>query len=139
MLDGNKFWAVDAIIEKLRQALDLCQSILASETVGSLRRREISVDGSGQMQLMAQAHPRGLREDPDEPSKLRMSLEYTFRHRWFEYTTHLYNIQRLKRAQGLATRVEVPFVGYWALPDWDRRRALGRCCGASAPTGRRRD
>jgi hypothetical protein len=38
----------------------------------------------------------------------------------FEETTHLYNIQRLKRAQGLSTIVEVPPVGYWVLDGWDR-------------------
>ena len=38
---------------------------------------------------------------------------------YFEETTHLYNIQRLKRAQGLATAVEVPRVGYWVVEGWD--------------------
>ena len=49
-----------------------------------------------------------------------LTLEATFRHLYFEIITHLYNIQRLKRAQGLTTRVEIPYEGYWALPDWDR-------------------
>ena len=35
-------------------------------------------------------------------------------------TTHLYNIQRLKRVQGIPTVVEVPRVGYWMLDGWDR-------------------
>ncbi len=48
----------------------------------------------------------------DDPTMPAMSLEATFRHMYFEETTHLYNIQRLKRAQGLATVVEVPRVGY---------------------------
>ena len=29
-------------------------------------------------------------------------------------------VQRLKQAQGMTTRVEVPFEGYWAQDDWDR-------------------
>jgi hypothetical protein len=49
-----------------------------------------------------------------------MTIEAILRHIYFEETTHLYNIQRLKRAQGLCTTVAVPRVGYWALDGWDR-------------------
>jgi hypothetical protein len=42
------------------------------------------------------------------------------RHLYFEEVTHLYNVQRLKRAQGLPTVVVVPRVGYWVLDGWDR-------------------
>ena len=49
-----------------------------------------------------------------------MTIEATLRHIYFEETTHLYNIQRLKRAQGLPTLVEVPRVGYWVVDGWDR-------------------
>jgi hypothetical protein len=52
-----------------------------------------------------------------------MTLEGTFRHLYFEELTHLYNIQRLKRAQGLPTVVEIPRIGYWILEAWDRSEA----------------
>ena len=42
------------------------------------------------------------------------------RHIYFEETTHLYNIQRLKKAQGLTAVVDVPRVGYWVVDGWDR-------------------
>ena len=58
--------------------------------------------------------------DLDDPSRGYISLEATFRHRYYEYLTHLYNIHRLKGAQGLEPKVEIPFEGYWALSDWDR-------------------
>jgi hypothetical protein len=61
-----------------------------------------------------------MRTDAEDDSVCHMTLEATFRHRWFEHTTHLYNVQRLKRAQGLTPAVEIPFEGYWALPGWDR-------------------
>ena len=73
-----------------------------------------------QWRLFSKAHSTGLRHDPKDPSKVHISLEATMRHRTFEHTTHLYNIQRLKRAQGLTAAMEVPEVGYWALPEWDR-------------------
>ena len=42
---------------------------------------------------------------------------------YFEEVTHLYNIQRLKRAQGLQAVVEVPKAGYWVLEGWDTSEA----------------
>ena len=119
-LDEDKYWDVDVILEKLRQGLALCQSVLSRETIDSLRHKEIKNDNSAQWQQFSQAHPGGIREDSMDPSTIYISLEVTFRHRYFEHITHLYNIQRLKRAQGLAARVEIPVEGYWALPDWDR-------------------
>ena len=119
-LDENKYWAVPDIMAKLREGLNLSQSVLTQETVGSLLSKEIEVPNDGARLQFSQAHPRGIRVNPDDSSLAFMSLEATFRHRYFEYLTHVYNIQRLKRAQGLTARVEVPFEGYWALPDWDR-------------------
>ena len=49
-----------------------------------------------------------------------MTLEATMRHIYFEEITHLYNIQRLKKAQGIPTNSVVPEVGYWILEGWDR-------------------
>ena len=68
---------------------------------------------------MGQAHTDGRRLDPSDPEKAFINLEYTFRHIWFEGLTHLYNIQRLKRAQGLAPTVQLPNEGYHTVPGWD--------------------
>ena len=119
-LDDGKYWQLQAILGKLREGLGLCHSVLARETVSSLRTRELKTENSSQWELYGQVHPRGVRQDPADSSQVFLSLEATFRHRYFEHTTHLYNIQRLKRAQGLSTVVEIPYVGYWALPGWDR-------------------
>ena len=119
-LDEGKFWDLEAILAELRKGLDLSHSVLTGETVGSLRSKEIKAAHGGEWELFAPAHPRGVRLDSSDPSQVYLSLEATFRHRYYEHTTHLYNIQRLKRAQGLAAAVEIPFEGYWALPDWDR-------------------
>ena len=71
---------------------------------------------------MIKAHPTGMRPDAN-PSQGEMTLEATFRHMYFEEITHLYNVQRLKRAQGLPTVVDVPEVGYWVQEGWDRSEA----------------
>ena len=119
-LDETLYWDMEVILEKLREVQALCQMVLSGETVSSLRSKEIENEHSAQWELFAQARPRGIRQDPDAPSKGYMTLEATFRHRYFEHITHLYNIQRLNRAQGLAAKVEIPYEGYWALPAWDR-------------------
>ena len=119
-LDENVYWEVSSILAVLRRGLELCHSVLAGETVGTSRSKELKFDDSGNWAVFAQAHPRGIRWDPDDPSQVYITLEATLRHRYFEHTTHLYNIQRLKRAQGLSPRVEIPFEGYFALPTWDR-------------------
>ncbi len=119
-LDERKYWAVPDIMDKFRLGLEISHQILQKETVGSLQSRECQVPYQDGSLWFSPAHPRGTRRSLDNPAMGFMTLEATFRHRYYEYLTHLYNIQRLKRAQGLAARVEVPFEGYWAMPDWDR-------------------
>ena len=119
-LDEDKYWQIGSILEKMRQGLRICQSVLTKETVGSLRNQELRIDQNPFWPAFSHAHPRGIRQDTSDPSQVYITLEATFRHRYFEYITHLYNIQRLKKAQGLSPRVEIPFEGYWALPGWDR-------------------
>ena len=118
-LDDSTYHDVDVIMPKLREGVDLVRSVLSSHDAGFARRASIAYAAGGAWTLMAQAHPTGL--TPDEVGGMgRMTLEATIRHVYFEETTHLYNIQRLKRAQGLPTVVQVPRVGYWVLPTWDR-------------------
>ena len=118
-LHEGVYWSMNAILGKLKEALYLANTVLSNETVGSLRAKELRIDYSDQWKTFAPAHPRGLRRDPFDASAAYLSLEATLRHRYFEYTTHLYNIQRLKRAQGLPARVKLPLAGYMALPSWD--------------------
>ena len=84
-----------------------------------MRSREIVIGGGGLFDDIRQAGYSGIRPDADDPGKTHITLEATFRHRYFEYITHLYNIQRLKQAQGLDPVADVPMEGYLALPNWD--------------------
>ena len=118
-LDETKYWQVDDIFAVMRKSMDFVCSILEAETVDSMRSKELRSSVSGQLHWL-EAHPDGVREDPADPPWGYIDLVATFRHRYFEYMTHLYNIQRLKKAQGLEVAVDVPEVGYHALPGWDR-------------------
>ncbi len=64
-------------------------------------------------------HPSGIYHAPNNPNEGAMSLEANIRHVYFEKTTHLYNIQRIKKTQGLPLVVETPRFGYWTLEEWD--------------------
>lgn len=117
-LDEGKYWELDSILAVFRQGLALAWSVLESETVNSLRSREIEQRLTGGMPWQ-EAHPRGVRPDPANPGQGYISLEATFRHRYYEYIAHLYNIQRLKKAQGLPAVVSIPIEGYLATTGWD--------------------
>ena len=117
-LDEDLYWDVAVILEKLHQGLALGQLILSNETVGSLRTKEFEFPDDGEWPGFYHVHT-GLRRDTEVPTKVWYTLETIFRHRYFEHITHLYNIQRIKLAQGLKTKVEVPIEGYMALSGWD--------------------
>lgn len=120
-LNEEKYWQISSILQKLREAIELTHSICLSKTIGSLRGMEIPRESPSHWKVMAQAHRSGIRWDPaGDPTVSYITLEATIRHMYFEDITHLYNIQRLKRAQGLICVVILPAEGYWVLPDWDR-------------------
>lgn len=118
-MDDERYHDLSAILEKLKQGIDLVQRALNGHDVAFLRSHTISHERSPQWIIMYRAHPTGI-EPASAANAGKISLEATIRHMYFEEITHLYNIQRLKRAQGLPTNVEVPRVGYWVLDGWDR-------------------
>ena len=117
-LDEDLYWDVAVILEKLGQGLALGQAILANETAGLVRTKEFEFSDTGEWPWFYNVHT-GLRRDIEVPTKVWYTLETIFRHRYFEHITHLYNIQRIKLAQGLTLKVQVPIEGYMALPGWD--------------------
>ncbi len=118
-MDDRVVWEVVDILASLAGGVDLVRRVLSSETMGSMRSKEVVRSPSPQWPMMAAAHPIGVVLDEDGNGG-SITLEATVRHMYFEFVTHLYNIQRLKRAQGLVAVVKLPKVGYWMLPGWDR-------------------
>ena len=118
-LDSERYRAIADILAMLRQGIDLARQTLLERSAGFLRSNTIVAEYNPNRALQNSAHPHGITMDPDAGTETT-TLEATFRHMYFEETTHLYNIQRLKRAQGLSTVVDVPKVGYYMLDGWDR-------------------
>ncbi len=120
-LDEGEYPDMPSLLKKLQDGLDLIHHILSRETAESLQaQEEPRPDTPPHWSQFIKVHPTGVRWHPTEPNFTYITLEATFRHLYYEALTHLYNIQRLKRAQGLSGKVEIPAEGYWALPDWDR-------------------
>lgn len=122
-LPKDRYWDLPVLLDILKEAIDLTQRVLAERNVGFLKGHTLRYNLSPQWDIMIKAHPTGMNPDVD-PSQGEMTLEATLRHMYFEEITHLYNIQRLKRAQGLPTAVGVPEVGYWVQEGWDRSEAV---------------
>ena len=118
-LDEERWWEIDAILWKLDEALELVRGILRRETVASVRELTISQGARSYYDQISDWYPGTLLDDPRRPGQLRITLEGNFRLSEAEMVTHLYNVHRLKRAQGLQARVTLPRVGFWLLPTWD--------------------
>ena len=117
-MDEKTYWKLPTVMQELRSGIDLAQRVLRERDVGFLRRHTYLMDQAPHWQLMIKAHPSGVTHTND-PEKANITLEATIRHMYFEEVTHLYNIQRLKRAQGLSAIANVPRVGYWTVDGWD--------------------
>ena len=119
-LDEEQWWDINLILEKLDQALEMVKGILSRETVASINEKTITLDTKPTYERIADRYLGTLMQDPNDPAIWIITLEGSLHHSAGEMITHLYNVQRLKRAQGLQARVTLPEIGYWTLPDWDR-------------------
>jgi hypothetical protein len=122
-LDEQRYRRLPDIMDKLGDASALIKRVLSTHNAGFLRCHTYQRDGiPDHWRLMAQAHPAGITLQEDDNLVL-MTFEACLRHVYFEAITHLYNIQRLKRAQGLTAQVDLPRVGYWMVQGWDQSEA----------------
>ena len=119
-LDKEQWWEIDVVLAKLGEAIAMVHGILEKETIESLSAKTIELDSPGFYDQISERYPGTLLPHPKSRNLRIFTLEGCFHHSEGELVTHLYNCQRLKRAQGLQARVTLPEIGYWTLPDWDR-------------------
>ncbi len=117
-LDDDEYWELPVILDMLNGGIELARRVLSDRSVGFMRSHSIASDMSASWDLMLKAHPDGISVSEDGTRRI-MRYDAMIRHIYFEEITHLFNIQRLKRAQGLTTVSAVPRVGYWAVEGWD--------------------
>jgi hypothetical protein len=116
-LHEGDYWKPEQLISAVEDAMSLAQSVLRRMTVADGRTMIVERTSSPQWALMTKAHPRGV--TLDEQGSGTLSLEATFRHMYFEYMTHMFNMHRIKRALGLPVIVKLPNEGYHTVPGWD--------------------
>ena len=120
-LDERVYHDIEEIFGVVDRAVELARSVLQQRTVAEGQSLVIARPPSAQWAMMARAHPHGVTVNADGGGA--MTLEATFRHMLYEYLTHMYNMQRIKRALGLPVIVRLPDEGYHTLPDWDTSEA----------------
>ena len=117
-LDEDQYWEIHEIMSALEKAINLVRDTLSRTSIEVLKKHKVQRNPSPQWKSMSKAHTHGVTVVGD-PAGGTMTIEATIRHIYFEQTTHLFNIQRLKKAQGLPIISDLPKVGYWILPEWD--------------------
>jgi hypothetical protein len=116
-LDERVYHDIEDIFGVVDRAVELARSVLQQRTVAEGRSLVIKRSPSPQWAQMTQAHPRGTTVNAEGGGT--MTLEATFRHMLYEYLTHMFNMQRMKRALGLPVIVRLPNEGYHTIPGWD--------------------
>ncbi len=132
MLDPVRFPGASDVLAALDDACALCREVLSSETLATLRKKELprkySPDrtwANGErvidyfQNLVLPAHETGFRKDENDPYLYYQTLECSFRHILWESYVHLITIQEFKRIKGLSIHSTVPRNGYAAMLTWE--------------------
>ena len=132
MLDPVRFPGASDVLAALDDACALCREVLSSETLATLRDKELprkySPDrtwANGErvieyfQNLVLPAHETGFRKDENDPYLYYQTLECSFRHILWESYVHLITIQEFKRIKGLPIHSTVPRDGYAAMLIWE--------------------
>ncbi len=132
MLDPVRFPGASDVLAALDDACALCREVLSSETLATLRDKELprkySPDrtwANGErvidyfQNLVLPAHQSGFRKDENDPYLYYQTLECSFRHILWESYVHLITIQEFKRIKGLPIHSTIPRDGYAAMLIWE--------------------
>jgi len=126
-LDAERWGSKEEILKKLDEGIAMIKGALSKETVRSVTQKYLKMGTPSFYSRISERYDKGrpesektLRQDPNDPSIWYLTLEGNIHHSEGEMVTHLYNVQRLKKAQRLASKVKLPEIGYWTLPGWDR-------------------
>ncbi len=117
-LDETHYWEMATLLEKGKLGVDWATQVVSTVPVETLRATQSVHRGSPFWRHVMQVIPRGVWVDEQDANLTHYTLEASLWMVYWEVLTHLYTIQRLKRAQGLPTQVNIPRVGYLTLPEY---------------------
>jgi hypothetical protein len=118
VLDERLFWRLEVLLDRVKLGVDWATQVVTTVSVETLRATVSRHRGTPFWRHVIQVLPRGAWVDEHDPQFIYYTLEGSLWMLYYEVLTHLYTIQRLKRAQGLPTRVVIPRVGYLTLPEF---------------------
>jgi hypothetical protein len=105
-------------LDKVQRGVDWPTQVVTTVPVNTLWATASRHRGTPFWRHVIQVLPRGAWVDADGPQFMHFTLEGSLWMLYYEVLTHLCTIQRLKRAQGLPTRVVLPRVGYLTFPEY---------------------
>jgi hypothetical protein len=117
-LDETLYWELEVLLDKVKLGVDWATQVVTTVPVETLRATHSVHTGTPFWRHVMQVIPRGAWIDEQDPRRFHYTLEASLWMLYWEVLTHLYTIQRLKRAQGLTPYVNVPRVGYLILPEY---------------------
>ena len=117
-LDESVRWEIADIVDKIKLAADWATQVINMVPINVLRTTERAYTLTQFWLHILPVIPRGAWIDAQEPNRVHITLEASLWMIYWETAVHLYTVQRLKRAQGLPTRVTIPRVGYLTLPEY---------------------
>ena len=118
VLDERLFWQLAVLLDKVKLGVHWATQVVTTVPVDTLRATVSRHRGTPFWRHVIQVLPRGAWVDAQDPQWMHFTLEGSLWMLYYEVLTHLYTIQRLKRAQDLPTRVVLPRVGYLTLPEY---------------------
>ncbi len=116
VLDEDLFWELDDLFDKLELGVSWLQRVVTEQSIEQLRAMAETVRGTQFWKYVITTLPRGATHDADDPRFITYDLEGSLWMVFYELSTHVRTIQRLKTHQGLRAAVHLPRFGYLRLP-----------------------
>ncbi len=123
-LDEEKYWSLEDLLPKFDEAIGFAER--AAQGKGAEEMETLSITRLFRPDLLmgdtevpvyrfwmhvSTFHDEGIVQDPEEETRFTFTLGGMLLQMYWEALVHLRTIQRLKRKQGLAPRVEIPREG----------------------------
>ncbi|MEM7340711.1 MAG: hypothetical protein AAF467_18790 [Actinomycetota bacterium] len=118
VLDEDTYWAVPDILDKLELGISWLDRVVREQPIEVLRATTTEIHGTPFWAYVITTLPRGAGLVDEPPGHIRYDLEGSLWMVFYELSSHVRTIQRLKRHQGLDLVVDMPRVGYLRLPEY---------------------
>ncbi|WP_419920386.1 hypothetical protein [Candidatus Poriferisodalis sp.] len=117
-LDPALFWEIPDLLDKLDLGLSWIRRVVAENSIETFRAMSESRHSTHFWDDAITVLPRGAWHDPDDDRVIVNNLECAIWMLFYEMSSHIRTIHRLKEIQGLPTVVDLARFGYLRLPHY---------------------